>query len=97
MIIGSHLDEGRWVPPAYPSCEGSKCTWKTEGTGLFGGDERGYVTVDYVYHTKFIVKMFFDNPLKGTNRCAIEGGGAKVSCSITQGSFATLNYHIGPP
>jgi hypothetical protein len=102
-IVFEHLDAGVYV--VKPFCQNGAgynpnfCMWTTKGSGVFGGDEKGWVEVhvDARPFTIGTVKLLFSNPSSGENTCNSEGtlsNGAKVSCTIEQGNVAMATYDI---
>jgi hypothetical protein len=102
-IVFEHLYAGEYA--VKPFCQNGAgyspnfCMWTTKGSGIFGGDEKGWVEVhvDARPYTIGTVKLLFDNPSSGTNTCSSEGtlsNGAKVSCDIEQGNVAMATYDI---
>ncbi len=104
-----HLDAGKFdevphFPTSGPPVQGG-LTWTTEGTGIFGGDEKGYVQVDvsrphlWASQPKVLgtVTFHFSNPLSGTNTCSVDTPSPEIAvgCIIpTHGSQVELHYCV---
>jgi len=89
----SHLDDGKFTsePEKGPS---SIVSWQTTGTGIFGGDEKGYVKYDLPGYG--IATFYFSNPASGSNSCGIDAPLVLAAkCSITPGVHAYAKYNIG--
>ena len=93
-FFSSHLDDGKFTygPEKGPS---SIVSWTTTGTGIFGGDEKGYVKYELPGYG--IATFYFSNPFSGSNSCGIEAPLVLAAkCSITPGVHAYAHYDIAP-
>jgi hypothetical protein len=93
-FVSSHLGDGKFVlePTKGPS---KIVRWSTEGNGIFGGDEQGYVVYEVSGYGQ--VTFLFSNPSIGDNTCNIHApSDLAATCSITQGADAIARYYIEP-
>lgn len=92
--VRTHLDAGKFIqePPEKSFIPG----WVTAGTGLFGGDEKGYVQYDV--KDWGTATFYFYNPNSGSNTCnVVADPKLQAKCSITQGNFAQATYLLCLP
>lgn len=87
--IKGHMFQGRFLKA--PTGR-TGINWITEGSGLFGGTERGYVTADTAGERGPVTLHFF-NPAKGTNTCSVEPTG-RGSCTIGKGAIVEARYVV---
>ncbi|MGN6559078.1 MAG: hypothetical protein ACTHJ2_00980 [Candidatus Nitrosocosmicus sp.] len=91
-----HLDEGKFVKT--PQSSGTSVDWTTAGTGVFSGDEKGWVKYDI--EGKGPITFYFENPTSGKNTCSVTAPGSLAtwaSCKIDQGNTAEAVYLLCKP
>lgn len=71
-VIG-HLDAGKWVKFPTFNEGGWAHTWITKGKGVFGGNERGWITADF--GAGRTLKFSWNNPNRGANTCSLDWTG----------------------
>jgi hypothetical protein len=93
--VQTHLDAGKFVNGPTPT--GTFVKWTTAGTGVFGGDEKGYVRYDVGGWGT--ATFYFENPSSGQNTCKVVASTAlqAAKCKITQGNHATAQYLLCNP
>jgi hypothetical protein len=94
------LDEGKFKE--YPSDNTAFPSWITAGTGLFSGDEKGYVQYDFRGtdgRDYGPATFYFENPTSGTNTCKVVASTAlfEAKCDISQGNYANARYVLCTP
>jgi hypothetical protein len=93
-LIKADMTRGKFS--THPSQSGNTVTWRTAGTTAisFVGDEIGFVKYDVVGYGP--VTFSIDNPISGTNHCAVntEAPAPRGDCSITQGNLATATFNV---
>jgi len=91
--LRTHLDDGKFVFGPTLSGDRKIIFWTTTGTGIFGGDETGYVQADVTGYG--IVTFYFSNPASGRNTCSIVAPiTLQTECTITQGISAYAKYTL---
>jgi hypothetical protein len=105
QLSAQHLDDGEYVVSPRTEC-GNVASWTTRGTGLFSGDEKGFVTYDvHVFQSKAVcifghslgqVTASFSNPSSGSNTCSASTTvpGDVATCNITSGNRADANFFL---
>jgi hypothetical protein len=85
-----HLYSGKWWMG--PTGGGTSTSWQTSGTLPLGtGDEKGWV--QYSVEGLGPVKLDFDNPAVGSNKCDVVPSSAGT-CHAGIGSIATFTYTL---
>jgi hypothetical protein len=89
-LVDKNLQSGKWVVPPTPS--GATIKWKTTGNPQ-PGNEEGNVYLSFQGHK---VKLYFYNPVLGSNSCRIThlGGGFNFGgyCDAGSGQNADFTY-----